>query len=185
MKLFGSYTSPFVRHCRVALMQSNLEFEFIEADETMRKEHSSTDKVPFFTDGGLTLSDSSSILKYVREKSGGTFLADINDFENYTITNTLLDSAINLFLLENEGIGSDQISYLGRQKARVDNGLIALNTHIDPGLGITQDSTLRCACFIGWGLFRNRFSIDGLTNLNKMMAIANQDDNFLKTAPQA
>ena len=185
MKLFGSYTSPFVRHCRVALKQSELKFEFIEADEAMRKAHSSTDKVPFFTDADLTLSDSSSILKYVREKSGAAFLADISDFENFTITNTLLDSAINLFLLENEGFGADRISYLGRQKSRVDNGLIALNERIDPQLGTTSDSTLRCACFIDWGLFRNRFSIDGLSNLEHLLKISNQDKDFAETAPQA
>ncbi len=183
MKLFGSYTSPFVRHCRVALMQSELEFEFVEADEAIRKQHSITDKVPFFTDGDLTLSDSSSILKYVREKSGAEFLADINDFENYTVADTLLDSAINLFLLENEGYSADRISYLGRQKARVDHGLVALDQRLDPQRGIECDSTLRRACFIGWGLFRNRFSIEKLSNLSQLMTIANQDENFLATAP--
>ena len=157
MKLFGSYTSPFVRHCRVALLQSKLDFDFIEADNAMRTEHSSTDKVPFFTDGDITLSDSSSILKYTREKSGAVFLADIIDFENYTIANTLLDSAINLFLLENEGLGADRVRYLRRQKTRVDNGLIALNDRIDPQLGVTRDSTLRCACFVGWGIISQSF----------------------------
>ena len=185
MKLFGSYTSPFVRHCRIALMRSKIDFEFVEADESMRKELSSTDKVPFFTDADITLTDSSSILKYVREKSGDSFLADIHDFEFYTIANTLLDSAINLFLLENEGYGADRIGYLGRQKTRVDNGLIALNERLDLQLGITQDSALRCACFVGWGLFRNRFSIDGLSNLKQLMEIANRDEDFLATAPES
>lgn len=185
MKLYGSYTSPFVRHCRVALAQSKLDFEFIEADEAMRKEYSPTDKVPFFTDKDLTLSDSSSILKYIREKSAAAFLADINDFEVFTITNTLLDSAINLFLLENEGYSAENINYLGRQKARVNNGLIALDNRIDPNSGITLDSTLRCACFIDWGLFRKRFSIDGLSKLQKLMEIANQDEDFVATAPHA
>lgn len=183
MKLFGSYTSPFVRHCRIVLMQSKFNFEFIEADEARRKEYSATDKVPFFTDGDLILSDSSSIVKYVREKSGRVFLADIIDFETYTITNTLLDSAINLFLLENEGFGPDSIKYLGRQKARVDNGLTVLNERIDPLLGITQDSALRCACFIGWGLFRDRFSINGLPNLRQLMEAANNDQDFVETVP--
>ena len=185
MKLFGSYTSPFVRHCRVALLHSNLGFEFIEADDSMRNMYSATDKVPFFTDGDVTLSDSSSILKYVREKSGAVFLAGLDDFENFTIANTLTDSAINLFLLENEGFGADRVNYLARQKARVDHGLIVLDKRIDPQAGTTKDSTLRCACFIGWGLFRNRFRIDGLSNLEQLMEIANRDEHFAATAPKA
>jgi len=183
LNLYGSYTSPFVRHCRVALAQSGLDFEFIEADDAMRKEMSATDKVPFFTDGDLTLTDSSSILKYVREKSGSEFLADIVDYENFTLVNTLLDSAINLFLFENEGYRPDRVKYLERQKNRIEHGLDILNMRFNPDQGITQDSGLRCACFIDWALFRKRFSIDGLPNLEGLMAVANQDEVFKSTAP--
>ncbi|MDH3377726.1 MAG: glutathione S-transferase [Gammaproteobacteria bacterium] len=183
MKLYGSYTSPFVRHCRVALAQAGFDFEFIEADNAMSAEKSPTGKVPFFADGDLTLTDSSSILKYIREKAGGGFLTDIEDYENFALTNTVLDSSINLFLLEKEGFGPDQIKYLGRQKNRIETGLKELNRRFDPNQGITRDSALRCACYVDWALFRNRISIDGLDNLQGLLDVANDVEEFAATAP--
>ena len=43
------------------------EFEFIETDQSQSAELSPTKKVPFLQDGDIVLSDSSSILKYIRE----------------------------------------------------------------------------------------------------------------------
>ena len=34
MKLYGSYTSPFVRHCRIVLLETQQSCEFIETDQT-------------------------------------------------------------------------------------------------------------------------------------------------------
>ena len=124
MKLYGSYTSPYTRHCRVALAQSEFDFEFLEADYAMSAERSPTAKVPFLIDGDLMLTDSSSILKYIREKSGKAFLANLEDYDNFAMANTLLDSAINLFLIGNDGYGPDQINYLERQKNRIESGLM-------------------------------------------------------------
>ena len=183
MKLYGSYTSPYVRHCRVALVQGSFDFDFIKAGDSMSAENSPAGKVPYFTDGGLTLTDSSSILKYVREKSGRDFLADIEDYENFTLANTLLDSTINVFLIEKDGFGPDQIKYLSRQQNRIENGLKELNRRFDPKQGVERDSALRCACYVDWALFRNRISIDGLDNIQGLMDIANQVEEFAATAP--
>ena len=185
MKLYGSYTSPFVRHCRVALAQENLDFDFVDADYVMSAEKSPTAKVPFFTDGDLVLTDSSSILKYAREQSGGRFLADLEDCETFAMTNTVLDSAINVFLLENEGFGPEQIKYLGRQKKRIESGLTALNQRVGANHDITRDGVLRCACFLGWALFRKRISLDGRDHLRDLLAAANQVKAFAATAPPA
>lgn len=187
MKLYGSYTSPFVRHCRVALAQAGLAFDFVEADYGMSAEKSPTAKVPFFTDGDLVLTDSSSILKYIREKSGGRFLADLDDCENFAMTNTLLDSTINVFMLENEGFGPEQIKYLGRQKKRIESGLAALDKRFSPNRGktpdLTRDGDLRCACFLGWALFRKRITLDGLDHLRDLLAAADRVETFAATAP--
>lgn len=183
MKLYGSYTSPYVRHCRVALAQSGFDFEFVEADYDMSAKKSPTAKVPYLMDGELMLTDSSSILKYIREKSGQVFLADIKDYDSYTLANTVMDATINLFLLNNDGFGPEQIAYLGRQQNRVESGLKELNTRFNLKQGIENDSVLRCACFIDWALFRKRISIDGLTNLQTLLNTANQLDVFSETAP--
>jgi glutathione S-transferase len=181
MQLFGSYTSPYVRHCRVALMQGNLDFDFIEADYAMSAEKSPTSKVPFFTDGDLTLTDSSSIIKYAREKSGKSFLADINDYELFAMSNTLLDTGINVFLLEKDGATQETVKYLGRQKQRIESGLVELNRRFDPADGIAKDSALRCVCFLDWALFRNRISLDGLDNLAGLLEAANGVSEFAAT----
>ena len=183
MKLFGSYTSPFVRHCRIALSQGGFDYKFVEAGYQMSAEQSPTGKVPYFSDGDLTLTDSSSILKYARERAGRDFLRQIEDYETYAMSNTVMDAAINLFLLENDGFGSDQIPYLKRQKARVESGLVALNQRIRPEQGIETDSALRAACFIDWGLFRNRIQIEPHDNLRALLATANQVEEFTATAP--
>ena len=183
MKLYGSLTSPFVRHVRIALAQSDLAWEFSEADPAMSQERSPTAKVPFMEDGDVLLTDSSSILKYVREKSGAGFLVDIEDYELFAMTNTLLDSALNLFFLEQAGVTPDQVPYLARQRDRVISGAAELNRRFDPAAGIVRDSALRCACFLGWTQFRQRLSLDGLDNLQGLLAAANENALFAETAP--
>ncbi len=185
MKLYGSYTSPYVRHCRVALAQSNFDYEFVEADYVMSAENSPTAKVPYFTDGELMLTDSSSILKYIREKSGQAFMADVKDFDSFALATTLLDATVNLFLIEINGFGPDQISYLGRQKNRIESGLKELNVRFNPDQGVELDSTLRCLCFIDWALLRKRISLDGLPNLQGLLDTANRVEAFSGTAPPA
>lgn len=75
MQLFGSYTSPFVRHCRIALIETGLDCEFVETDYAESARRSPTKKVPYLQDKDVMLFDSCSILKYLREKAGGTFFS--------------------------------------------------------------------------------------------------------------
>ena len=183
MELYGSYTSPFVRHCRVALIQGGQDFEFVETDYDMSAEMSPTRKVPFLSDGDISLTDSSSIIRYAREKSGQSFLSELEDFELFVMTNTILDTTINLFLLENSGADASQIPYLGRQKSRIESGLVELNNRIDSAKGVSLDSNLRLACFIDWAIFRNRVDFTAHGNLLALLESANQSEAFASTAP--
>lgn len=161
MKLYGSFTSPFVRHCRIALLEANLACEFIETDAAASAVKSPTKKVPFFEDGAIALSDSSSILKYLREINGGTFCADAREYDQLCLVNTLMEAAINLFFLERDGITPTQSAYLTRHSARIESGLAELKTcriayrHLIPKLS--------CA----WGVFwRGLNYATGLTLVN-------------------
>ncbi len=184
MKLYGSYTSPFVRHCRVALAQEGLECDFVVASYEMSAQQSPSAKVPFFVDGDRMLTDSSSIVKYIRSKVNKQFLADIEEYETYAMINTTLDSAINLFLFESEGLHPDKSAYLKRQQNRINSSLKAIDQRFSRSShDITHDDALRCACFIDWGLFRNRISLDGLDNLITLLNTANQIEQFKQTAP--
>ena len=131
MKLYGVRTSPYVRHARVALTQSNLEWELEQVTlDTISR--SPTLRVPFLIDGDLTLSDSSVIVRYVREQSGQAFLATVADHELFALATSVLDTAVNVYLM-NIGdsadlaevpagasvIGFDPKTYFERQQERI------------------------------------------------------------------
>lgn len=192
MKLYGSYTSPFVRHCRIALLegqaQGTLDCEFIETDIVASGKLSPTKKVPFLTDSKdakeVELTDSASIVMYLREQSGQTFFNDAKDFNLFCNVNTVLDASVNLFFLElKDKILPEEGSYLARHKDRVESALSHMNESTYSSQAPFTDGELRLACFLDWGLFRNRINIDGLDNLQALLKAARSYAIFAQTAP--
>ncbi len=200
MILYGSKTSPFVRHVRVVLDLCQCDWQLVETDYASSAELSPTQRVPYFTDGDLALTDSSSIIKYIREKSGQAFLPNIKDYELYALTNTLMDTTINLFLLElvdgikpESGKDSEENlkipmgpatgNYLLRQQDRIVTGLTELN---DRDLSFNEtysDADLRLACYLDWAIFRKRISLDSFDNLQQFLTSANTHNVFTQTSP--
>lgn len=186
MILYGSYTSPFVRHCRIALISANIDCEFVDTDYASSSEKSPAKKVPFLKDGDLTLSDSSSILLHIKQKSGEVGFVDVVDFELYALANTALDSEINLFILGNSGITPENNDYMLRQRNRVTACLEQLNTIISSTAIADHkysDGQLRLACFLDWGVFRERFSLDNFSALSDFVTTINNWDVFEQTSP--
>jgi len=161
MKLFGSYTSPYVRHCRIVLAQAGQDCEFVETDYDKSAELSPARRVPFLHDGDLMLTDSASILRHLREKAGQAFFPDIRDYDLFLLVNTAMDSTVNLFLLERDGITPSDCAYLVRQKGRVEDTLAFLDRQVgdSPG-GMDSDGMIRLGCFLSWALFRERISLE-------------------------
>ena len=93
MKLFGSTTSPYVRHCRVLLDHAKLEYELIPTDQTQSNQAVATKRVPFLQDGELQLTDSMSIIRYIREKADQAFCSSVIELDQFCLANTALDSA--------------------------------------------------------------------------------------------
>ena len=183
MELYGSFTSPFVRHCRIALLEERFEFKFVETDADASAAQSPTKRVPFLKDGNIQLTDSSSILKYVREKAGKPFLNDLQDYERYCLVNTVLDSCVNLFMLERHGLPADANAYLRRQSQRIESGLTELNQHPFSKQAPYSDSELRLACFLDWGLFRERIQLEEHVQLTGFLKQLNQYAPFANTSP--
>ena len=187
--LYGSFTSPFVRHCRIVILQNfpdRLNFE--EADYDASAADSPTQKVPYLRCGDVFLTDSTSILRYVREAAGQPFLPTIEDLELFCQTNTLLDATVNLFLLEKEGATPDNTPYLARQSNRLRTGLAALETQLSAGpieVGAFTDAHLRLACYLSWALFRGRITLDAHPSLIALLAAADAMAQFADTAPPA
>lgn len=183
MKLYGSFTSPFVRHCRIALLEANLACEFIETDAAASAVKSPTKKVPFFEDGAIALSDSSSILKYLREINGGTFCADAREYDQLCLVNTLMEAAINLFFLERDGITPTQSAYLTRHSARIESGLAELNNVPHSLQAPYTEAELRLGCFLAWVKLRNRFDFSQFKNLTLLLAQLENYPPFANTRP--
>lgn len=184
MQLYGSFTSPFVRHCRLALAQTGAQCEFIETDAVASAAQSPTKKVPFLTDGTLTLTDSVVILKYIREKSGDVFFPSIMDFELFSMVNTVLDATVNIFFLEKQdSILIKDSLYLQRQQDRIDSGLACLAQFPLPSSLPLTDGALRLACYLDWAVFRNRISLTEYPALSQLLTLANSDPAFVATAP--
>jgi glutathione S-transferase len=188
MELYGSYTSPFARHCRIALLESGLAFTFVETDAAGSARLSPTQKVPFlkYKEAGVDslLTDSSAILKLIREKSGQVFFKDVQAFNSYCTANTLLDTAINLFYLEKENLTPQTSTYLARQQSRMETGLAELNKLNFAKAPPFNDSELRIACFLDWALFRKRLTLDAYPNLATFIQNIRQYPHFASTAPK-
>lgn len=186
MQLHGTYTSPFVRHCRIALIETGQDFELVETDYEQSARLAPARRVPFLHDGELVLNDSLSILKYVRERAGQRFLPDVRDADLFALTDTALDTAINLFLLEKDGLTPNHAPYLARQAGRVSDILDALEETMASTGAKTDDwsdGELRLGCFLGWGLFRERLTLDRHPALAAHLERLQAYPAFTETAP--
>lgn len=183
MKLFGSYTSPFVRHCRIALLETQQAFEFVETDQAASAAQSPTQRVPFLQDGDKFFTDSASILKYLREKTGGSFCPTPEELDQLCLVNTVLDSLVNLFFLERDGVQVNEVAYLQRQAARIQSTLAELDQLALPESAPYNDAQLRLACMMGWAKFRKRADFSPYANLEKFYAGALNYGPFATTQP--
>ncbi len=183
MQLFGSYTSPFVRHCRIALLETGLACDFVKSDLAVSAAKSPTQKVPFLVDGDLVLTDSSAILRHLREKAARPFLPSIVDYDRYLLINTALDAGANLFLLAKDGITPDQSAYLQRQRRRIDTCLAVLEPLPWPDRAPYDDVDLRLGCFMDWCLFREQRTFETAPRLSAFLQGLRGYAPFAETAP--
>lgn len=187
MILYGSYTSPFVRHCRIELAMAAMDYEFKDTDYLASDKGSPAKRVPYLRDGEVSLTDSTSILMYLKQSQGLPFIQSVDEMEHYCLAGTALDSSINGFLLEKEGQTPENNAYVARQARRVGAVLVALNekhysTRQSPNLSYNV-AEIRTACLLSWGLYRRRFSIDGLDNLQRFLDDVNRWSPFANTTP--
>lgn len=183
MDLYGSYTSPFVRHCRIALLESGLSFEFHETDYSTSAQKSPSKKVPFLQDGAIALYDSASIVRHIRTRAGQSFMASIEEYDQFLMVNTSLDALVNIFLLGKEGVTPENNAYLARQQARVESSLAHLNDLTVPAELPLNDAQLRLACYLGWVRFRNLMDLQKYPQLLRLLTLADGYPAFNDTAP--
>ena len=195
MKLYGVRTSPYVRHASVALTQSNLEWELEQVTlDTISL--SPTLRVPFLIDGDLTLSDSSVIVRYVREQSGQAFLATVADHELFALATSVLDTAVNVYLMNigdsadlaevpagASAIGFDPKTYFERQQERIAVGMQELEHCQLSSSQPYTDGEIRLACLLDWAAYRETIDLSGKDNLCRFLADIRAWPPFAETAP--
>ncbi|MDG2091120.1 MAG: glutathione S-transferase family protein [Gammaproteobacteria bacterium] len=186
IKLYGNSASPYVRHCQIALIECGMGYEFVQTDAGLSAKLSPMQKIPFFEyseDGQIKmLTDSTSILRYTREKSGQIFLATVEELNDYCSVNTLIDAQLNLFLLKIEGVNSENVSYLKRQENRIKTGLKEFEVMSFSEQAPWSDAELRLACFLAWVRFRKHFSLKPYPNLNNLLDRLDIYPPFIETA---
>jgi len=186
MQLFGSYTSPFVRHIRIVLAQTGLSCEFVETDYAASAENSPAARVPFLIDGERMLTDSLSIVRFLRDRAGQPFFPDLDDFDRFLLVNAALDSTVNVFLLERDGVTADQAPYLARQQRRIEQCLRALDSVVgQQATALDSDFAIRLGCYLSWALFRERVDLDGFPNLAEFQQRFESDPGIAATHPNA
>ena len=183
MKLFGSYTSPYVRHCRIVLAQVQKDFQFIPTDHAQSGQQVPTKRVPFLQDGEMMLYDSASIIRYLREQAQQPFCEPIDDFDLFCMVNTALDATVNVFLLERDGITGEHSHYIVRQHERIVTILNELNQRQWPLEGPYTDGQLRLACFLSWAQFRERIHVADYAQLQQFLRALNSQPWFANTHP--
>ncbi len=191
MKLYGSYTSPFVRHVRIALLETQQAFEFIETDQAGSSAQSPTQRVPFLQDGDVFLTDSASIIKYLREKAGQSYCHSAQELDQLCLVNTALDATVNVFFIKRDGVDVTAVPYLQRQTARVQSTLGELNrsdiTRVNTAAANSSrpysDAQLRLACFMGWAKFRNQIDFSAFESLENFYRQISHYAPFAATQP--
>ena len=195
MKLYGVRTSPYVRHALVALAQSDLNWELEQVTlDTIGQ--SPTLRVPFLTDGKLTLSDSSVIVRYVREQSGQSYLSTVADHALFALATSVLDTAVNVYLMNigdsadlagvptgTSTTGFDPKTYFERQQERITVGIEELERC---QLSFSQpytDGEIRLACLLDWAAYRDTIDLSGKDNLCRFLAEIRTWPPFAETAP--
>ena len=124
MKLYGSFTSPYVRRLRLILM--DVKYDMIDAPTSsaegraILRKLNPTMKIPMFEDNGLVLCDSTVIAQYLHEKLARPYLS-IPQLNLLKIIDGITDSYIQLFLLDKSGFDTtDDKMYFNLQHERIE-----------------------------------------------------------------
>ncbi len=181
IQLFGTDTSPYVRHCRIALAQEAIPFEMVSSNLEQSAHDSPTKKVPYLKVRSGFLTDSCSILHYIRKERGKIFLSTTREANLFFLANTTLDTAINVFLLEKDGITEGP--YLERQRSRIQSCFEALEREMSAWQDLMDDGFIRVGCLLGWVRFRQRFDFSSYYRLGRFENHCDQDFTFSESAP--
>ncbi len=164
-KIIGSPRSPFVRICRMFMIQNSIDCEFHvlnfvddENDAKALAKESPINKVPILVDGGHKIFDSRVIVSYLVKKHG---LRELSiEAENIvSVIYGCLDAGVILFLMKKDGFDiHDSGFFLSRNRERIPHSLEYLTpwaSSLDPAVpGDWNYGSMSLFSFIYWAQAR-------------------------------
>jgi len=208
VKLFGHDTSPYVRRARILLVEKGIPFERDPAGWVSPSEEfarlNPLMRVPALLDAGQAVLDSRLIATYLYDRypapppappaghpplQATPWSADHRyDDENVLLAiDGALDSAINVFLMEQDGVLPAASAYLRRQTQRIArcmsfvDGLLEGRQTLREGVLSFTDITVCCA--LDWMIFRKRYDVAQHANLVRFLAAHRDRPSLRSTHP--
>jgi glutathione S-transferase len=196
IRLFGSFTSPYVRRVRVVADELGLPLEQIdttppEGTAELRK-RSPIWKVPVAEIEGQLIFDSHVITEVLLERFGRGKLAplpvdDIEARNAISVIDGALDALINAFYLGKEGVTPEQAPYLKKQSERAAASLAWLEQNVHEPfvtskkqLGLPE---IALGSALGWMRFRNVYDIEQHQRLMRCFEELEKRPSFHATEP--
>lgn len=208
MQVIGSYTSPFVRKVRVALIEHKLPFDFREETpytaDTPVRDFNPLVKVPAFVDAnGETWFDSALILAVLEtqkpEGSGSLLpqdpMAQLQVRRLETLADGIGDAGVLMFMEKKRDESEQSPGWITRQQEKVDNGLAFFERYLnerldkdflhdfDGGLGLST-ADIALVCVLEWYMLR--FNADWRKQYPRLAEYARQigeRESFVTTKP--
>jgi glutathione S-transferase len=140
MKLIGSLTSPYVRKVRIALIEKNLAYEFINdspwAADTGVAEYNPLGKVPaLVTDDGVALFDSNILLEHIELVTPAPALlerdphAALQQKQLVALADGIMEAGIAILLEGRRPAEKQHAEWVARQRGKIERGLAAMERH--------------------------------------------------------
>lgn len=192
MKLFGSYTSPFVRRVRIVALEGNIPFEIVdsskEAGQAALREVSPIAKVPTAIIDGGVIFDSRAIVERLMEAGspvealpvGGRARSDQLNLLNAIDEATL--SGVRRFYGRRDGYG-DEHPWTAIEIARLGEVLAWLEARAEQfhAFGVP---TVSLIATMGWFQFRSIYAVEAYPGLLAAVERHANRPSVLATVPR-
>lgn len=193
MKLFGTTTSPFVRRVRVVAAEVGRSFNFVntahDEGQAALKVVSPIWKVPVAEIDGRLIYDSHVIIDWLTTFHGwGTMKPPSDRWHEANLMSAIdaaLESGIQIFYLQREGMEPDKLPFGQRQRERIAaifDWLVGQLGHhgFGDGLGLAE---LALFCTLDWMDFRVVVPADRLPPAFGVFRASHRDRSSLVATP--
>lgn len=172
LKLFGSFTSPYVRRVRIVALELGVEMDWVDtttaAGQASLRQFNPLWKVPAATVEGEPCFESSQINNQLLDRFGPGPLAPRSTLDGparnaMAVVDGALDALINAFYLSKDGVIANETSYLQKQYDRAASALNWLEQRVrGPWLTSTEQFGLpeiALLTALDWIRFRDAYPV--------------------------